>query len=177
LQPFCIRLKTEDDEENINRDIRAFISHEVGKLKTECHFDDLLSQEILDSLTARADGLFHWASLVVKDLRCTPIDEVRDKLRSIPSGLDCLYKRLLDQMGSHPPIAKLLSKILMWVLHAPRPMSIDELAWACTVKSSHKSASSVDISVINGFPQSIRLCGPILKLDDEGIVKLVHQSA
>jgi hypothetical protein len=126
---FCIRLKTEDDEKNINRDIRAFISYEVERLKTECHFDDFISQEILDSLTARADGMFLWASLVIKDLEYTPIDEIRDKLRSIPSELDCLYQRLLGQICSYPSIAKLLSKILMWVLHAPRPMNIDELHW------------------------------------------------
>ncbi|KAI5787788.1 hypothetical protein FPQ18DRAFT_262731, partial [Pyronema domesticum] len=175
---FCIRLRTEENEDNINQDIRAFILHEVGRLETECYFDDLISQEIVESLTARADRMFLWVSLIIQDLRYTPIEEIRDKLRSIPSGLDCLYQQLLVQICSWgPSISKLLSKILMWVLNVPRPMHIDELAWACTVNDSHRSASSVDISVINGFSQSIGLRGPILKLDNGGIVKLVHQSA
>jgi hypothetical protein len=121
--------------------------------------------------------MFLWASLIIENLRFTPIDEIRDKLRSIPSGLDCLYQQLLVQICSRPSISKLLSKLLMWVLHAPRPMNIDELAWACSVNDSHRSASSVGIPVIKRFRQSIELCRPILKLHDGGLVKLVHQSA
>ncbi|KAI5793532.1 hypothetical protein FPQ18DRAFT_170759 [Pyronema domesticum] len=117
----CIRLKTEDDEDNINQDIRTFISYKIGGLKT--------TRDILDSLMARADGMFLWASLVIEDLEAAPTDEIRDKLKSIPSGLNSL------------------------------------------------SASLVDNSLIKAFPWNIRLCGPILKLDDGGMVKLVHQSA
>lgn len=67
-------------------------------------------------------------------------------------------------------------KMLMWVVHAPRPMSVEKLAWECTITADHKSISSVDSILIRDFRYNIKLCRPILKVGGDGIVKLVHQS-
>lgn len=75
--------------------------------------------------------MFLWASLVIEELRDTPAEDIREKLQSIPSGLDSLYNHLLGQLGKQKTMA---TKILMWVVNSPRPMTIDELAWACEDK-------------------------------------------
>jgi hypothetical protein len=173
---FCIRLKTEDAEGRINEDISSFISHTINKIMG-AEYDKGLLKDIEDSMKAQADGMFLWASLVIEDLRVTPLKEIRDKLKTIPSGIDALYRNLLDQLGQRPNTAKMASKILMWVVNAPRPMKIQELAWACTTERSHKAASSVDTELIEYFRTDIKHCGPILKIDKAGEVKLVHQSA
>jgi hypothetical protein len=56
-------------------------------------------------------------------------------------------------------------------------MSIQELAWAYTVNNDYKSSLSVDAVLIWDFHINIKLCGPILKLGNDGTIKLVHQSA
>jgi hypothetical protein len=56
-------------------------------------------------------------------------------------------------------------------------MSVQGLAWAYTINDDHKSSSSVDAALIRDFRVNIKLCGPILKLGNDGTVKLVHQSA
>ncbi|KAI5788609.1 hypothetical protein FPQ18DRAFT_48604 [Pyronema domesticum] len=140
-------------------------------------YDKGLLKDIEDSMKAQADGMFLWASLVIEDLRETPLKEIRDRLKTIPSGIDALYRNLLDQLGQRPNIAKMASKILMWAVNAPRPMKIQELAWACTTERSNQAASSVDAKLIEYFKIDIKNCGPILKIDEAGDVKLVHQSA
>jgi hypothetical protein len=154
LQPcetsFCIRLKTENSEEEINGDIVLFISHKIDELRA-CNFGSSLLQGIEVILTTKADGMFLWVSLFIKDLQLTPVERIREKLKGAPTGLDNLYRGLIDQLNQNPVIAEMATKILMWVVYAPSPMSIDELAWACTVKSDHKSISCVDNSLIESF--------------------------
>jgi hypothetical protein len=179
LRPgFSVRPKTEDYEGNINGDITSFISYEINELRDNCA--EPLLKKMHDSLTNHADGMFLWASLMIEDLQNTPVRAIRNKLEIIPSGLDHLYQRLLDQLaGDRPGIATMATRILMWVANSPRPMTSDELAWACacTSNSSHKSVASIDASIICSFRMDIKNCGPIPKVDSQHKVKLVHQSA
>lgn len=159
------------------REIISFIADKMEQLRQTEDYSDSLIQEVRESLTTKADGMFLWASLIIEDLLETPLEGIQSKLRSLPSGLDDLYKRLLDQIGKRQDTAQMAIRILMWVSHAPRPMSVEEIAWAYTMDCKHhKSANSVDsLGIIDSFGQNIRNCGPILKLDKNGTVKLTHQ--
>ncbi|KAI5793611.1 hypothetical protein FPQ18DRAFT_171772 [Pyronema domesticum] len=121
--------------------------------------------------------MFLWVSLIIEDSRETPLEGIQSKLRNLPSELSGLYQQLLDQLSRRQDVAKMASKLLMWVVHAPRPMSVEELAWAYTINNDHKSRSSVDAALIRDFHFNIKLCEPILKLGDDGTIRLVHQSA
>lgn len=181
LQPcepsFCIRLKTKKNEKKINGDIVLFISQKINELRAS--LGSSLLQEIEEILTAKADGMFLWVSLVIEDLQLgnTPVEKIREKLKGVPTGLDHLYRQLIDQLNRNPDIAKMATKILTWVVYAPKPIRVNELSWACAVESGHKSISCVDNSLIESFWLNIRNCGPVLKLDSQGLVNLVHQSA
>jgi hypothetical protein len=112
--------------------------------------------------------------LIIKELSETPIEEVDNTLHAIPDDLNQLYNHLLSKLNSKQ--AKVAKSILRWVVMAPRPMKLTELAIACSVKSSYTSASAIDSMLIIGFGRNVTLCGPILKIDN-GYVHLVHQSA
>jgi hypothetical protein len=171
-----IRLKTEDEEGNIREDIVSFINYKVEVLKQRRSYDDSLANEVRDVLRKGSGGMFLWASLIIEDLLRTSIKDVKSKLKKIPRGLNELHTQLLNQLA--PEIKSTARKVLMWVVTAPRPMHLDELAWACTVTHEHQSLSSIENSIISGFIQDVKLCGPILKYNIEsGIVTLVHQSA
>jgi hypothetical protein len=177
LKPsFCIRLRTENDEVNINRDIISFIADKTEQLRHEGYSDSVI-QEDRESLTIKADGMFLCVSIIIEDLRGTPLQAIRSKLKSLPSGLAGLYQQLLNQLTTRHGVAEMAMKMLMWVVHAPRPMSVEELAWACTITANHKYISWVDEAMIRDFILNIKLCGPLLKLGGDGTVKLVHQSA
>lgn len=139
-----IRLKTENNEENINKDIEAFVSHEIDKSRTDTNtqYDNLLNEDIRNTPIARADGMFLLVSLIVEDLKTTPTDQIRGKLQIIPSSLGGFYQALLDRVFALPEDAvQTIKQILMWVVSTPRPMSIEELAWACKLRSEHRSAA------------------------------------
>ncbi|KAI5793504.1 hypothetical protein FPQ18DRAFT_377910 [Pyronema domesticum] len=56
LQPdFCIRLKSEDNEEKINRDITAYVSDQIKNM--EADYDDSLLRDIYQSLTVQTGAV------------------------------------------------------------------------------------------------------------------------
>ncbi|KAK5637257.1 hypothetical protein RRF57_012969 [Xylaria bambusicola] len=77
----------------------------------------------------RADGVFLWAHLVVKqvldlDLKGETLATIQDKIHSVPRKLYKLYRKLIRNMGS----ASL--KLIQWICFATRPLLVDELRWA-----------------------------------------------
>ena len=166
LQKFpIIRLKTEDEEGKINTDILSFVSRTVDELATERGYDPELKEDVRKSLETGVDGMFLWVSLVCMDLMKTPRKAVRDKLTTIPRGLEALYIYLLNRLDDDT--AELARNILTWVVMAPQPMTVPELATACSLNG----CGSDDV----GFKEDINLCGPMIKLQGD-VVYLVHQS-
>ncbi|KAL0632587.1 hypothetical protein Q9L58_008518 [Maublancomyces gigas] len=169
-----IRLKTEDEGQNIKADITSFISHNVDELARVCSYDTVLMEAVQAKLETGADGMFLWVSLIVQELFETPLDQVSEALEAIPSTVTGVYTHLLKRLTGKK--VKMVSNILTWVVMAPEPMTVTELAIACSVKITHTAESSIERSLIAGFEHNIALCGPILKVQD-GVVYLVHQSA
>jgi len=170
----CIRLKTEDQGDKIEADISSFITYKVDELAQTCSYDNDTRLMVFRKLKAGADGMFLWVSLIMAELLETPADKVEETLNKSPADLDSLYQFLLHKIA--PKAKDAVNLILKWVVFAPRPMKLDELAIACALKPSYRSASCIESSLIHGFPHNVSLCGPILKVQD-GIVHLVHQSA
>jgi len=106
--------------------------------------------------------MFLWASLVVQELKETPTEDVLETLELIPEGIVGLYTHLLRKIPRKS--VRHARLIFMAVVHAPRQMSITELAITCLVKESHRTLSSIPSHVIENFENDIKLCGPILKV-------------
>ncbi|KLU89688.1 hypothetical protein MAPG_08658 [Magnaporthiopsis poae ATCC 64411] len=84
---------------------------------------------IPDLITARAEGIFLWACLVVKrvlelEREAETSENIEAELRVIPRELDELYQKLIRNMRP----ASL--KLMQWICFAVRPPSIDDLPWA-----------------------------------------------
>lgn len=167
------RLKTEHEWSNIQADISMFISQKVDEMEEICHYDSELKEKVRTKLKAGADGMFLWVALVIQELLDTPISLVSEALENTPNSLHDLYIHLLKRLAGRK--AKIARTILVWVVMAPQPMALTELAVACAIKSTDQAESSIDRSVIAGFEHDIALCGPILKVQ-HGMVYLVHQS-
>ena len=113
--------------------------------------------------------------MILKQLPNTPLCNINDTLQTMPPDLPGLYIHLLKRLDENQ--AKIARSILKWVLYAPRPMELEELAIACSIPSDH-DIRAIDKTLTQGLRHHVRLCGPILKIQgDIPVVSLVHQSA
>ncbi|KAH7019084.1 hypothetical protein EDB80DRAFT_188633 [Ilyonectria destructans] len=161
--------------ENENRkDISTFVHYKLSSF----------SSAIPDLITSRAQGVFLWAWLVVKQVlnlnrRGIKLDRIEAEVHLVPQELDDLYRELIRNMG--PDSLKLIE----WICFAMKPLSLDELRWAMIVeterphKSLHEYLSAGDYPSNNaGMKRRLQTlsCGLAEVDSDRKIVQFIHQS-
>lgn len=149
-----IRLKTESEGRNSNANITSLINHKVDELADICRYDSGLKEMVRAKLNSGADGMFLWVSLIVKALLDTPTSLVSETLEATPDSINGLYSHLLSRLdGRRVGLAR---DILIWVVTAPQPMSVVELAIACSIKITHESESSIETAIIGDSSKTFR---------------------
>ncbi|KAL8365148.1 hypothetical protein RB595_004117 [Gaeumannomyces hyphopodioides] len=83
-------------------------------------------------ITARAEGIFMWARLVVKqvldlDRKGKGLEAIEAAIQSTPPALDELYSKLIKGMGPDS------LNLIQWICFSMRPLTTDELQWAMAV--------------------------------------------
>jgi hypothetical protein len=172
-----IRLKAEQEEKSINDDIALYITHEVHNLAKLRGYTEDLTKHVHNELWNGAHGMFLWVYLMIRILETTAVGDVRQKLKCLRAGIDKIdkiYIRVLEKIPEDSK--KALSNILKWVVFASRTLTLDELGVACAIAPGCKSFSSIPAEQRNGIRGDVELCGPILKIQDDGSVRLVHQT-
>ncbi|KAM0318303.1 hypothetical protein ACHAPQ_010719, partial [Fusarium lateritium] len=96
------------------------------------------------------------------------VKNVLSKLEKLETGLDALYKQMLDHIQGHPDTEDSL-KMLSTVLLTFRPLHILELGRLC----GFSDEVGIGTDIIQGF---VRRCGSFLSLR-ENHVHVIHQSA
>lgn len=168
-----IRLKTEL-EDAIDEDLAIFIRSRVQALAKRCRYTPEMQQLVMEALLAKANGMFLWASLIIKDLSRTPIRQIEQRVKDLPASLYGLYDSILAKVDQSA--TDRVKCILEWVVTAFRPLTIEELALACEI-ASLDAASPPDMEdLVSSMKWDIGLCGPLLTVR-YGVVHLVHQSA
>jgi ubiquitin carboxyl-terminal hydrolase 14 len=170
-----IRLEAEKEEHHINSDIAIYVGAEVQNLALRRGYTEDLKDRVGKTLRSSADGMFLWVSLAVTILKQTPIGKVEKRLTEVPRSIDEVYKRVLLEIpeGSEEEVFN----ILKHVLFAFRPLTLMELGIVCGMKPDHKSASSIPPEMLHGIRGDVELCGPLLKVQSNRTVHLVHHSA
>ncbi|KAH0541229.1 hypothetical protein FGG08_004285 [Glutinoglossum americanum] len=178
--------------EETSRDIRSYV-HE--KTESLCQSNDgggddsqLLRTEIIQ----RANGVFLWVSLVVEELlkgdaEGDTINELRDRLSSIPLDLDGVYRRVLG--GIEKRYVDETRLMLQLILCAVRPLTLEEFRFAIAFGSekSFESQRSMVSSkeLVRGdkeMEKRIRSrCGGLVEVtasetESKATVKFIHQS-
>jgi len=162
--------------DNLMQDITDFVTAEIRKLP---RFPATLRDEVQDVLIRGANGMFLWVSLILDDLQKSTTTRpriIRDKLRSLPKTLPELYANILRKIK--PEDEATASTILRWIVWAARPMTLQELAIAIAIRPNDTSMSSIQDEMETDLERVLRLVfGPMLNIDIDGTVHLVHQSA
>ncbi|KAN0075094.1 hypothetical protein V8E54_007705 [Elaphomyces granulatus] len=155
------RLDLELNAQSISRAVDAYIDHKLSKLD----YHGKLRAQVADELRKRADGTFLWVALVCKLLESNDHYYAMSILGEIPSDLEGLYDRMMNQINKlerqDPGFCK---DILSIMTLAYRPLLLSELA---TLAKLPPEVPTIDI---------VKKCASFLTLRSD-TVYLIHQSA
>lgn len=169
----CLSLNfgAQENDEDISRYLTTEISNSpklTDPVVSRC-LREHLKMDLSEYLLQSANGLFAWASLVLKELKSQIT--VKDILRTvdeIPSDLVDIYNVILRNI----PTARrrLCVPILKWLAMAVRPLSVTEM-WE--ILSTEIAGGYENFLVSEGEVEFA--CGSLVQVED-GILYLFHQS-
>jgi Ankyrin repeats (3 copies)/NACHT domain len=90
-----------------------------------------LQDDIISALSEKSDGMFQWVKCQLDQLRTLKNDKaIRKALETLPRGLNETYVQALHQLVKHhePDEVVQIERLLRWLVHAARPLNIDEMA-------------------------------------------------
>ncbi|KAJ5766476.1 uncharacterized protein N7511_004092 [Penicillium nucicola] len=145
--------------------VDSFIQHKINALAKRNGYSPELRHRVQDHLVLNANGTFLWVALVCKQLAKIAKRHVLAKLEEYPSGLNDLYKRMLDQIIESED-AEICKTLLGVATAVYRPLTLDEIP--SYIQLSEDEANDLEDIIGN--------CGSFLSLRGHTI-SLVHQSA
>ena len=166
-------------EDQNMEDISTFVHDKLAGFRMRT------SSTIPSLITARASGVFMWASLAVKrvlDLERGGfgLKRIEKEIYQIPPDLDALYSQLMQGMDS----ASL--KLIQWICFALRPLTIDELQWAMVIEPDcpHQSlqAYQAEEDYVSDIDRMVRQVWALsrglaeVSGGDRQVVQFIHQS-
>jgi hypothetical protein len=165
------RLSLELEAHAVTGAVNAYIRHKVEDLDKTKSYGDKLRNDVETYLRTHSDDTFLWVALVCKELARTSRWNTLPVLKSIPSGLQPIYDRMMDQMyaSTGPADLELCKQILASITLAYGPIHLEEFV---QIAGLPEEASSDEVA-IKGM---VELCGSFL-VNRDGIVYFVHQSA
>jgi hypothetical protein len=165
------RLSLELETHAVTGAVNAYIRHKVEDLDKTKSYGDKLRNDVETYLRTHSDNTFLWVALVYKELARTSRWNTLPVLKSIPSGLQPIYDRMMDQMyaSTGPADLELCKQILASITLAYEPIYLEELV---QIAGLPEEASSDEVA-IKGM---VELCGSFL-VNRDGLVYFVHQSA
>lgn len=148
-------------------DISSYLEANMHLLPT-IHEDD--RRNMVRQILQKSAGCFLWVCLVLQELRQVHTStEIRQVLQNIPSDMDELYSRILENM-SRAPYGKLLANaILTWTVCAARPLTTHELHRALQL-DINDNIDDVERSIL-------ACCNQLIHIDSQSRVQIVHQTA
>jgi hypothetical protein len=182
------------------KDVETYVSERLGKLKRRLRLDAEGEQSLRQVLADRAEGMFLWAEMAIKDLEKAhgiTAKTLANRVRSLPSGLNAFYERMLtkiDGMCEDEETTRLVRQIFTWVALAIKPLTLAELRIALAVELNTRCLALVE-PLQNISYELLALCGSFIEIvqtDDKttegrtekgnnedltATVRLIHQSA
>lgn len=132
-----------------------------------------VQEQVSRILNEKAEGTFLWIGLACAELWDTPSKDAMRKLKSMPKGLNSLYKKLLDtaMQNEMETGEKAIQVILSFIIVCMRPPDLLELSEACGL-----SEDEDDIPTRMTFMREhVESCRPMVIIQDDKVV-LLHQS-
>ncbi|KAF3392416.1 hypothetical protein F1880_008930 [Penicillium rolfsii] len=164
-----LSLELQENAEAVLLAIGAYISNRLAEL--EClEDDDTLREYVQQTLQKKAEGTFLWVALVVRELQGVDSWEVKQVVDDVPTGLDDMYARMMDQIEQEAPRTREFCQlVLSAVTLAYRPLQLLELGALSGLPDEIAGKAKNLVTII-------KRSGSFLTVRDESIY-FVHQSA
>jgi len=138
----------------------------------------LLRNEILQVILALCEGIFLIAAFQVNFLgNLINPGEVREALRTLPAKFPNVYDDTMNRIEKDEFNSDVAFRILSFILHARRPLTVRELQHFLAVMPDHRDLCDEYITDINIL---LSLCEGMVVVDDNNAtsaVRLVHPTA
>jgi len=171
-----------DGNDSVKGDVETFINYRVNALR---EWDDGLKERVRETLLAKAEGIFLWASLAIENLACYCSGPDFDTfLEESPPELEGVYQKMLRRIKERRGWKKVLDMIRCVAL-AVRPLTFDELGHFLVyiegkANSKHRSSrggtSTQSRPKGDDIEKSIQSCQGFLR-SVAGTVSIVHHTA
>ncbi|KAF8543181.1 hypothetical protein BDD12DRAFT_874965 [Trichophaea hybrida] len=162
--------------ETLKSDISAYVEAEVYK---QSQFTGSLREEVQNALIDGANGMFLWVALILDGLKNSADTRplaIRKALKILPPDLPSVYINILRKIQTKNQTTA--RSILQWIVWAIRPLTMQELTIAIAILPEHTSMSSMQDNMHTDLRKVLRLIfGPMLRIEEDKTVHLVHQSA
>ena len=162
------------DDMAVSSDIRHFVEREIDRNpRLEAQRGEILSRVGTD-----AQGMFLWASMMMKCLkRAATTNMLRERLGRFPAGLGAVYDQLLHADGRlSDDELDLRNQIFILIIAAVHPLSAAEISTAIGLRST-SSLQTGDMLLGPEAAIISELCWPLVVISGQDFrVKLVHHS-
>lgn len=157
-------------DEDIASYVEMTIQHSIdtGALGLQ---DQELAVQICDYIVEGAQGMFLWAQLVIEEICRHSTDlSIVESLQNLPKSLEDMFRLIHNRA-----CATLDTRWFDWVAVAKRPLTLDELNQALTLRHGQKRAPAM--MKRSQITAAISASEGLLYLDeDDQLVHLVHHS-
>ena len=173
-----VRLRGEEESEQISREIDLVIKFKVEQLEKKLSLRRKEKEELLANLSKVSQRTYLWLYLTFDDIeRQLEItkDEIAVIAKTIPEDVDKAYTRILDKS----PNKERARKLLHIVLAAQRPLSIEEMNVALVMSEEIKCYA--DLESYLWRPDLVEdtiknVCGLFVTVVEKKVY-LIHQTA
>ncbi|KAF3075556.1 Ankyrin repeat domain-containing protein 50 [Trichoderma lentiforme] len=161
------------------RDVLAYLDGQMSLRRLDIINDDIQGKIRVAVLKA-AGGMFLLATFHIDTIMSQPtrgeIKEVLQRLGRGVEGLHDIYKQAMERIEGHTDAIRSLAKrILTWITHAKRPLSITEMQHALAVR---EFMTTFDSDYMPDVKDLKSVCAGLVTTDEEsGIIRLVHYTA
>lgn len=178
-----------DPEDMIQIDLRTETGHQQDLLKFATfrlaniiRTSSKQTASVLDlakRLCCRANGSFLWLALAIEAIQRTQLrPNMLQLVNQLPVNINTFYQMALQQIPLRD--VETAQKIFSWLTVANRLLYLPELLEALTVRADHFQLSEQspstgnELSTPNTEAEIHRICGWLVNITEEGIVRLRH---
>lgn len=166
-----IPLSLELNAKSVSAAVQLYILRRTQELAEENEYDVTTTAKVTSYLSSNARDTFLWVALVCRALQEAHRFNALNILYGFPAGLDALYARMMQRIGSMADTidVKLCIQILAVTSAVYRPLTLEELASFidCPFDTPH------DNSWLEHY---VKLCGSFLAIRERAVY-FIHQSA
>lgn len=157
-------------------DVERFLTSEIRNFDPDI-FDADFVAEVASNVVKVTDGMFLLAKLHLNTLLDSPtkgsVKRSLGTLSSGPNALEKVYDLALERIQQQGNLcSELAHSLLMWIVHARRPLSTPEIQHALAIQYG---TSELDKNFIPSVKKLKSICAGLVTLDeDSNIIRLVH---